>query len=1782
MDRYYGMAIRCISHASAPTSPNITVNFDGAPATDVVVSEGGTKITATAPAHAAGTVQVMVGDGAESVAGGYTYYEPMTIDSLTPEVGPTAGGTVVEIEGNFPKTTPTMQEMTQEYCESLPIYDKDRTIPDPASTVELSDERDGTKYTVRRLQDGNCWMIDNLKFELTDGMELKPEDTNVVNNTTVNFAWDIFGGTKDGNFVVAGSLTKDGIADTTSPKQDAWRQVDPSTTAECANGTAFNSASLTGCGYLYNYYTAVAGSATQTSHSTEGNTAQGSICPAGWRLPHAFSGSADDNTDTSYTAGDYAVLYASMINNTLSPGITTGNNWGEWAMNGGFRTTLAGYYYNVFQQTGIYGEFWTSSVLSSAGGRNLLYKNNDKQVNPGNGSGNRNNGMAVRCVSDGGTDYNPDYETTTVELDGVPATNVSINSARTKITATTPAHASGEVVVEVSNGSTSANSTFTYYDPVKVSDITPAKGLTGGGTRVEITGDFPKPPATTLSGDDIQTVSEDSCPTDDKVWVVDARDDHTYWIQKLADGKCWMLTNLAYSGDGDNSYGDVKTVNLSSSGSSSDEPRYYELTGRSGFTQSYTTNPATPSTATNGLGQYGYLYNWCAAMGGQSEACQSTQAVQPAQSGIDASICPAGWRLPTGDPGGGEFEQLFSNHSSNIDRLLDTWLGVYSGQWTGGVLDVQGTYGRYWSSTFSGSSSARFMSFSSGLVLPSASADRYYGYAVRCVVDENKPIVPTVLFDGIPATDVSISPDRSTLYATTPTHDAAYVDVKVDNGVSHDTLKTAYMYYSPLIIDRIEPSIGLTTGDEVVKITGSGFTTPSLPVPTTMQEMSQAYCSTMAVGDMLSLPDTRDSEVYDVRKLADGNCWMVDNLRLGSKTGTMILTDEETDLNNRASFTLPQLYPSGDPSMASATSPYTFGPSPADDGSYGYYYNWTAAVAEDDSSALVGNGENAPNSICPIGWRLPRGSNSGVHILTNDFDFLSARMAGFDNNLDPAYHDYGNYMYHTAGWTSPSQFNRVLAGSWKGINSSFDTSGTQGSLWSSTVNDSPAYADIVYFSPSGVFPDASYERKDGVPVRCMQDGSSAGSTGLSVEFDGLDVSQIVSSSDTEIIVRTPAHTAGLVDVAVDNGITSDTAYGGYFYYDAMTITAIDPDHGLTDGGTNVEITGTNFGIQPVVFTQVSSGSDHTLALDVLGNLYAWGLKSQGALGIGGTSSDGPIRTPTKVNGHIESGIPLSTRFIKIEAGNGTSYAIDTDGNLYAWGIGTYGQMGNGGLTNVRAPTLVAGGDLPAGTKFADVSAGSHHVVALSADGKVYTWGLGLQGQMGDGTNTENNRTPKLVQAGNISPTTVIRSITAGGYHTMAIDVDGNLYAWGENVRGQIGNGASGSGVFVLTPWRVNGGAGSGLSAGTRFKAMDSGVYHTLAVDVDGGLWSWGENENGQIGNGSTAATVPSPYLVDSGALFGGTAIREVEAGGHHSFVIAADGSLYAWGSDDYGEIGNGSVAGNVLSPQLVEGGSVAVGEKFIRASANQNNSSAIDQAGRLYTWGRNRFGQIGNGLAYDDASYNVLSPWNLAWNYDFTVNLGGSICVNLVIVSATKLTCTTTPHVAGWVDVVADNGITTAILPLGYEYQDPYIKLSSDKLGAYAVVSPTVAGATASDHLTLTTETNWLTGFSLDVKQGTAGSSLSCSSGASAGTLLPATTDSVSVLDMNSWGLGVGTSSSEPALWRAVSPSLLNLDSLGTNGSKTTHLYYSARMNYDQPACSYYEGTVIITAVVVP
>lgn len=252
--------------------------------------------------------------------------------------------------------------------------------------------------------------------------------------------------------------------------------------------------------------------------------------------------------------------------------------------------------------------------------------------------------------------------------------------------------------------------------------------------------------------------------------------------------------------------------------------------------------------------------------------------------------------------------------------------------------------------------------------------------------------------------------------------------------------------------------------------------------PTTMQGMTSAYCSTMATYNgtneeaVLQLTDNRGAtpQTYQVAKLADGNCWMLSNLKLGSTTGTTALTSVDSNVKTEG-FTLPQVVETG---TASADAPGAYGPVPGDTGAgatnYGYLYNWSAATAGETTTSHTETEGNAPYSICPANWRLPIGGeyNSG------DGEFAA---------LDVAFGGTGMYAGsgepNIAKWQHDGPFKGTFAGGW---GEGFGAQGVGGILWSSSAYPGNAgYALGAGFSATAVYPGDGYSRDSGFGVRCL-------------------------------------------------------------------------------------------------------------------------------------------------------------------------------------------------------------------------------------------------------------------------------------------------------------------------------------------------------------------------------------------------------------------------------------------------------------------------------------------------------------------------------------------------------------------------------------------------------------------------------------------------------------------------------------------------------------------------
>jgi alpha-tubulin suppressor-like RCC1 family protein len=339
------------------------------------------------------------------------------------------------------------------------------------------------------------------------------------------------------------------------------------------------------------------------------------------------------------------------------------------------------------------------------------------------------------------------------------------------------------------------------------------------------------------------------------------------------------------------------------------------------------------------------------------------------------------------------------------------------------------------------------------------------------------------------------------------------------------------------------------------------------------------------------------------------------------------------------------------------------------------------------------------------------------------------------------------------------------------------------------------------------------------------------------------------------------------------------------------------------------------------------------AVGAPGTLYAWGDNSYGELGSGGT--------PPYSTAPIAVGLPAGVEATSVDGGNNTVLALGSDGNVYAWGENTWGQLGNGTTSNSGTPVKVS---LPAGVTATAVSEGYWDSLALGADGSVYAWGHNLDGELGDGSTADSSVPVKVSLPTGVTAT----AVSAGWYNNMALGSDGSVYAWGDNTFGELGDTVP-AGSNPDTPVKVS------LPAGVTVTAVSAGWYTDMALGSDGNVYAWGDNAEGQLGNGTTSSGSDVPVKVSLPAGVTATAVSI----GFDGLAVGSDGSVYVWGGqDNYGQLGNGTTNASTDVPVKV---SLPAGVTATAVSKDNNNALALGSDGSVYAWGYNVVGELGNG-----------------------------------------------------------------------------------------------------------------------------------------------------------------------------------------------------------------------------
>ncbi|MES2558181.1 MAG: PKD domain-containing protein [Bacteroidota bacterium] len=342
-------------------------------------------------------------------------------------------------------------------------------------------------------------------------------------------------------------------------------------------------------------------------------------------------------------------------------------------------------------------------------------------------------------------------------------------------------------------------------------------------------------------------------------------------------------------------------------------------------------------------------------------------------------------------------------------------------------------------------------------------------------------------------------------------------------------------------------------------------------------------------------------------------------------------------------------------------------------------------------------------------------------------------------------------------------------------------------------------------------------------------------------------------------------------------------------------------------------------------TQTDSAMDWA-KIGMGGGYHSLNIKKDGSLWAWGANQNGQLGNGLLVHENLPIRIGTDTTWVKTALGMSHSLGLKTDGTLWAWGFNEWGQVGDGTiLLRVLQPKKIG-----SSTQWIAISGGYSHTLALQSDGTLWAWGINNLGQLGDGTVIQRNIPVK------IGTDTNWVTISAGYYHSMGIKKDGSLWAWGHNGSGRLGDGST---TQRNSPVRIGN--------DTTWLSISAGGSHSIAIKKDGSLWAWGYNSSGQLGDGtSILKSSPVQIGIDTGW-------KLIVAAQLHSVAIKKDGTLWAWGDNTNGQLGDSSLVKKLNPVQIGSDSS------WLNISGGYTHTIALKKDEKIWTWGGNSYWQLG-------------------------------------------------------------------------------------------------------------------------------------------------------------------------------------------------------------------------------
>jgi alpha-tubulin suppressor-like RCC1 family protein len=394
-----------------------------------------------------------------------------------------------------------------------------------------------------------------------------------------------------------------------------------------------------------------------------------------------------------------------------------------------------------------------------------------------------------------------------------------------------------------------------------------------------------------------------------------------------------------------------------------------------------------------------------------------------------------------------------------------------------------------------------------------------------------------------------------------------------------------------------------------------------------------------------------------------------------------------------------------------------------------------------------------------------------------------------------------------------------------------------------------------------------------------------------------------------------------------------------------------------------------FGVMPTNnyltgITDIGVGFGSTCAI-ASGDAYCWG----SSIGNSGQISSG---TPMAVSGVGGSGTLSGLSSIyPLKLGG---CALSSAGNVYCWGDNGADELGNGTSTTSNTPVEVSG---PSGggtylSGVTSVSGGFYSSCAVSG-GNVYCWGNNSYGQLGNNTTTNSNLPVEVIGVGGVGYLSSIVSVNANGYTSCALSSAGNVYCWGYNVHGELGNNTT---TNSSLPVEVMGVGGSGFLSNIANLGEGGNSYNNICtVSLAGEVYCWGDNTNGQLGNGTTTGSLSPVEVVGVGGSGFLSGIATVSTASLNTCAVTASGgNVYCWGDNADGELGNNSMVDSSTPVEVTGVGGSGFLSGIVSINISSSVSCALATAGEAYCWGANTGVYNSGSTAGNDSNGDLLTP----------------------------------------------------------------------------------------------------------------------------------------------------------------------------------------------------------------